>query len=40
MINYIKLIIEEGSITDAAKKLNISQPALSAKVKKIEEDYG
>ena len=35
-VNYIAVICEEGSITDAAKRLNISQPALSAQVRKIE----
>ena len=39
-INYVQLIVEEGSISDAAKRLNISQPALSARIKKIEESYG
>lgn len=39
-VNYIAVICEEGSITDAAKRLNISQPALSAQVRKIEDSFG
>ena len=39
-INYLKIILEEGGISNAAKRLNISQPALSSRIKKIEEDYG
>jgi DNA-binding transcriptional LysR family regulator len=39
-LNYINILLEEGSFTDAAKRLNISQPALSTRVKKIEEKYG
>ena len=39
-INYVQIIAEEGSISDAARRLNISQPALSARVRKIEEAYG
>ncbi len=38
--NYIAAIIREGSISDAARSLGISQPALSARIKKIEDDYG
>ena len=37
---YIYKIYEEGSFTGAAKKLYISQPALSATVKKAEEELG
>ena len=36
----IRLVLEEGSISDAAKRLNISQPALSSRIRKIEESYG
>jgi len=39
MTDYIRIIMEEGSVSDAARRLNISQPALSAKVRKIEEEY-
>jgi len=36
---YVQAIVEEGSFSDAAKRLNISQPALSARVKKLEDAY-
>ena len=36
----VQVIVEEGSISDAARRLNISQPALSARVKKLEDSYG
>ncbi len=39
-INYVKIILDEGGISNAARSLNISQPALSARLKKIEDDYG
>ena len=34
---YIKTIVEEGGITQAARKLFVSQPSLSQSVKRIEE---
>ncbi|MCP4911786.1 MAG: LysR family transcriptional regulator [Oligoflexia bacterium] len=37
---YFLNITEEGSIVKAAKKLNISQPALSLQLKLLEEDLG
>jgi DNA-binding transcriptional LysR family regulator len=37
--NFI-VIVETGSISAAAKKLNLAQSALSTQVKRIEEDYG
>lgn len=37
---YIKTIVEEGGITQAAKKLFISQPSLSQSVKRIEDALG
>ena len=33
-------IVEEGSLTAAAKKLRIAQPALSNQVKAMEQKYG
>jgi DNA-binding transcriptional LysR family regulator len=39
-INYVQVVIDEGGISNAARKLNISQPALSARIRKIEEDFG
>lgn len=37
---YVKAIVDCGSITSAAKKLYISQPSLSYMVKQIEEEIG
>lgn len=37
---YIKMIVDEGGITQAAKKLFVSQPSLSQSVKRIEETLG
>lgn len=37
---YVKMIVEEGGITQAAKKLYVSQPSLSQSVKRIEEALG
>lgn len=37
---YIKTIVEEGGITQAARKLYVSQPSLSQSVKRIEEALG
>ena len=34
---YFKIIAETGSLTKAAQQLHISQPAMSAMLKKIEE---
>ena len=34
---YIKTIVEEGGVTQAARKLFVSQPSLSQSVKRIEE---
>ncbi len=39
-INYVQIVLDEKGISNAAKRLNISQPALSARIKKIEEDFG
>ena len=36
---YILMIVREGSITSAAKKLNVSQPSLSQMVRNIETNY-
>lgn len=37
---YIKTVADEGGISQAAKKLYVSQPALSQSVKRIEEGLG
>lgn len=39
-INYVACVVEEGSISAAARRLNISQPALSTHIRKIEQEYG
>ena len=39
-LRYIITVAEAGSITDAAKKLFISQPSLSNAVKDIEKEIG
>ncbi|MEA4815313.1 MAG: LysR family transcriptional regulator [Lachnospiraceae bacterium] len=38
-IKYIICVAQCGSISKAAKKLYISQPSLSAAIKKVEEEY-
>lgn len=37
-LQYFKIIAEYGSLTKAAKTLHISQPAMSAMLKKFEEE--
>ena len=39
-VNYIKTIAEMRSISAAAESLGISQPALSAHLKKTEAEVG
>lgn len=39
-LKYILTIVSSGSISDAAKKLYISQPSLSSAVKEIEQEMG
>ncbi len=39
-VNYVQIVLDEKGISNAAKRLNISQPALSARIKKIEDDFG
>ena len=40
LLKYYITICEEGSITRAAKKLNMSQPPLSKQIKQLEEEMG
>ena len=37
-MKYFKTIVEEGTITQAARVLHISQPPLSMQLKAIEEE--
>lgn len=37
-LKYIKIIAETGSITEAAKRLFVSQPSLSSAIKEIEKE--
>ncbi len=39
-LEYFKLIAENGSLTKAAQQLHITQPAMSATLKKLEEELG
>ena len=39
-LKYVIALSEENSINDAAKKLFISQPALTAALKSLEEEVG
>lgn len=39
-LKYVVAVMENGSITEAAKQLHISQPSLSAAVKEVEKEVG
>lgn len=39
-IQYFVVLFEEGSVTRAARRLNIVQPALSMQIAKLEEEVG
>ena len=39
-LKYVISVVENGSITEAAKKLYISQPSLSNSIKDIENEVG
>ena len=39
-MQYFCTIVEEGQISKAAKKLNISQPPLSLRLKEMENELG
>lgn len=37
---YIRTIVQEGSISAAARRLNVSQPSLSQMLRQVENEYG
>lgn len=39
-LRYLQIVAEEGNLTKAAKRLYISQPALTACINKLEKKYG
>ena len=39
-LDYIQTILDEGSISQAAKRLFIAQPSLSQYIKRIEKEFG
>lgn len=39
-LNYFRAIVEEGSLSAAARKLSVPQPALSYHLKELEADFG
>ncbi|TDR92915.1 LysR family transcriptional regulator [Enterovirga rhinocerotis] len=39
-IKYFVAVVEEGSITAAARRLNVVQPAVSMQLRKLEEEFG
>ena len=39
-LQYIQTIAETGNITEAAKRLFITQPSLTASVHELEKEYG
>lgn len=39
-LRYLAAVVETGSITDAARRLNVSQPALSAGLSALEAELG
>ena len=39
-LEYFKIIAQSGSLTKAAQQLHITQPAMSAMLKKLEEELG
>ena len=39
-MRYYVTIVEEGTISQAAKKLNMAQPPLSVQLKSLEEELG
>ena len=38
-LRYITVVADTGNITDAAKKLFIAQPSLTASIQELEKEY-
>lgn len=39
-LRYLVAVVQAGSITEAARRLNVSQPALSAGLNALEAELG
>lgn len=40
LLSAFAVVVEKGSLNQAAKKLNLSQPALSRKMSRLEDELG
>ncbi|MYS50610.1 LysR family transcriptional regulator, partial [Streptomyces sp. SID6013] len=40
LLRYFAAVAQEGTLTGAAQKLFVSQPALSKRIRHLEEDLG
>ncbi|AKZ60442.1 putative LysR-family transcriptional regulator [Streptomyces ambofaciens ATCC 23877] len=40
LLRYFAAVVEEGSLTGAAKRLFVSQPALTKQIRRLEDDLG
>ena len=40
IMKYFQAIVDEGSISNASRQLNIAQPALSRQMKILEDELG
>ncbi|MEI2405964.1 LysR family transcriptional regulator, partial [Niallia taxi] len=39
-LRLFHMVAEKGNVTRAAEELNISQPAVTAQIKKLEQEIG